>query len=557
MTFNLAKYEYVPALPAAVNAIFLALVTGLLVSAVCFLIPITGWNMDQPVTVPVPVLLEMFENAVTYRSIEEIGFDIAQDVGFRAGGIVLAMLVAGLAGYEIAHSATVPVDRRSHYAGRQLVAGKRAKRAAARELLSKSGGEKHAPNLAPGLPWPRAWQVLNLLVLGSIGSGKTRILLGLLEGLLAQVWQKGKDCGLFIYDATGEILSGLPVDDSEIAVISSSDGSAYGWAMSRDIRSVSDCESVAAQRARTIKDVGLWEKGAATLDAGAMVLCGIEHQSWSAPELYEMSLTDPIQLKGMWEKHYPPAAKLIEIDPESGALSRTSASFLITWRANVLRTLRPLAEAWKNLPPERQFSFGDWLHGRGGQPKIVVLPRNGRHPDISAAWIAMALDAIAGHLGDPALPVSQTRLRTFVIDEAPTLGRLERWPEILNTGRNRGVSTIAVCQDLTQFRQAYGDVAKSILQRFRLKIIGEQTPGPDSIEIAEEWIGSRKIQDWSLARRRDGQIEPPQVEEVPIVPSEHLSDRLGVKNGSIHALLVGLKQIYQLEWPITVWARRR
>jgi hypothetical protein len=159
--------------------------------------------------------------------------------------------------------------------------------------------------------------------------------------------------------------------------------------------------------------------------------------------------------------------------------------------------------------------------------------------------------------GDPALPVSQTRLRTFVIDEAPTLGRLERWPEILNTGRNKGISTIAVCQDLTQFRQTYGDAAKSILQRFRLKIIGEQTPGPDATEIAEEWIGQRKIQDWSLAKKRDGQIEQPAVEEVPIVPSEHLSDRLGVKNGAVHALLVGLKQIYQLEWPITVWSRRR
>jgi len=557
MTFNLEKYEYIPVLPAAANAIFLSLVAGLLVTVLCFFIPITGWHMDQPVTVPVPVLLEMIQNVIRYRSIDELGYDIAGDVGFRAGGIALAMLVAGLAGYEITNSATIPVDRRTHYSGRQLLAGRRAKKAAARELLSKSGGEKHAPNLAPGLLWPRAWQVLNLLVLGAIGSGKTRILLGLLEGLLAQARQKGKDCGLFIYDATGEILSGLPVDDSEIAVISSGDGSGFGWAMSRDIKSVSDCESVAAQRARTIKEAGLWEKGAATLDAGAMVLCGIEHQSWSAPELYEMSLTDPVQLKGLWEKHYPPAAKLIEIDPDSGTLSRTSASFLITWRANVLRTLRPLAEAWKKLPPEKQFAFGGWLHGGVRQPKIVVLPRNGRHPEISAAWIAMALDAIAGHLGDPALPVSQTRLRTFVIDEAPTLGRLERWPEILNTGRNKGISTIAVCQDLTQFRQTYGDAAKSILQRFRLKIIGEQTPGPDATEIAEEWIGQRKIQDWSLARKRDGHIEQPAVEEVPIVPSEHLSDRLGVKNGAVHALLVGLKQIYQLEWPITVWVRRR
>ncbi|RDE07804.1 hypothetical protein DVH29_14845 [Pelagibacterium lacus] len=288
-----------------------------------------------------------------------------------------------------------------------------------------------------------------------------------------------------------------------------------------------------------------------------MVLCHAEYKHWSAPELYDMLLRDPMVLKRAWEERYPPAALLIEIDATTGELSKTTASFLLTWRANVLRTLRPLAEAWADLPPQKQFSFARWLHGKPGQPKIVVLQRDGRHPDISAGWISMAIDAIAGHVGDPALPVSQSRIRSFVLDEAPTLGQLERWPEILDTGRNKGLSTIAVSQDLEQWQTTYQRASKSILQRFRLKIICEQTPGPDAKEIAEEWIGKRKTQDWKLAKTTNGRAEPPPVEDGPIVPHEHLSDRLGVADEKVYALLVGLKRIYMLEWPMTVWTKRR
>ena len=81
---------------------------------------------------------------------------------------------------------------------------------------------------------------------------------------------------------------------------------------------------------------------------------------------------------------------------------------------------------------------------------------------------------------------------------------------------------------------------------------------PDEAEeIAEEWIGTRKTQDWKLAKTVNGRAEQPTLEEGPIVPPEHLADRLGVADNKVHALLVGLKRIYRLEWPMTVWTKRR
>ena len=116
-------------------------------------------------------------------------------------------------------------------------------------------------------------------------------------------------------------------------------------------------------------------------------------------------------------------------------MTRTSLSFFLTFRAGTLRLIRPLAEAWRDLPPERMFSFRDWVHQDNlHQPNIVIVQRSGRHPETSAMWIGMALDTIASHIGDPTFEVSQTRSRTLAIDELPSLGRLRRLPELLDTG---------------------------------------------------------------------------------------------------------------------------
>lgn len=554
---ELAEYESIPTLPASFAAAKLSGLTGVLLALVLLCLPLSGWHNDQPLAVTAPMLINALLNLQSWWRLDWLPYDIAEQMYFRLGAIGVGMILVAPVGFIVQRSLTLPVDTRQHYSGRRFVFGDAAKASANTELLAKASNSRTAaPELAPDVFWPRAWQVLNLLILGAIGSGKTRILLRLLEGLIVQAKDKKQDFGLLIHDATGEILEGLPVENKDIAVIASTGRSRYGWAMSRDIRTIDDCEAAGAQRAQSTSESGMWRVGAETLDAGVMVECLHAHKHWSAPELYAMSLADPLWLKSQWETHYPPAAGLIEVD-HAGEMSKTTISLLITWRINVLRTIRPLAKAWHNLPPPRMFSFADWLHGTGRQPRIVVLPRNGRHPRISAGWIGMAIDAIAGHAGDPALPVSQTRLRILALEEVPTLGLIARWPELLDIGRNKGIANIGIAQDLQQFRSAYKDVSKSILQRFRLKIFCEQTPGPDTKEISDEWIGFRQARDWKLAKTVDGKHQPPDLQKVQIVPEEHLSDRLGVRGGSVRGLLVGLKQIYRLEWPMTVWKKRR
>ncbi|RDE07803.1 type IV secretion system DNA-binding domain-containing protein [Pelagibacterium lacus] len=262
MKYHLESYEHISIWPAAWHALILALSTGAILVGLFICIPMSGWANDQPIMVTAPMILAAIHSFLSVDApYATLDYDIVDQIDFRLMAIGVGMTLAAGFGYAVKHPTIYPSDRRVHYSGRMMFIGKAARTGAAGDILSKVRGKGPMPQLAPGVPWPRAWQVLNLLVTGAIGSGKTRILLGLLEGLIDQAKAKTKDFGLLVYDTTGEILEGLPVDDKEIAVISATRRSEYGWAMSRDIQTVSDCESVATQRARSIKDRGSGKKG--------------------------------------------------------------------------------------------------------------------------------------------------------------------------------------------------------------------------------------------------------------------------------------------------------
>ncbi|MBX9845781.1 MAG: type IV secretion system DNA-binding domain-containing protein [Xanthobacteraceae bacterium] len=335
--------------------------------------------------------------------------------------------------------------------------------------------------------------------------------------------------------------------------------------MGADLVDDSDCEAAADQ---AVDQTGerIWGKTGATLYAGCMISTKGEcDTAWGAPELYRTCLLDPLSLKDLYERYYPEAARLIEID-KNGDISKTSISFLLTFRGSVLRTLRPLAHAWADVPPERQFSFSAWVTGdRPNQPRIVIVQRSGRHPEMSAAWIGMVMDTITNVVGDPQFSNSRTRTRSFILDEAPALGALRRWAELLDTGRNKGAATYAAIQDVAQFRRLYREAADSIFQRFATKIICAQTYGPETKALAENEIGKREVLEkettTTVDRGSSGRSESVSVnkrpKEVLIVRPEHLVLRLGIFNRRVKALLVGLGDVLELEWPITTWRKRR
>jgi hypothetical protein len=451
--YRLATYEYRPATPAAFSALNMATLSCCLAVLILFIFfPPAAWRGDM--TVPVTAL-ELWSNIRANGVAEAFSADdLSREMLPRIIGSILSILASAWFAFRMHRRISPVVDRREHKEGLQLLRGSAAISAGKAALASDISPRDNMVQWIPGVNIPRVREVRNLLILGAIGSGKTRLILWLIDQLISRLRRyPASDNALFIHDTTGEIYNGLPMADGTFAILNPDRSGFFAWAMGRDFIDDGDCESAADQIVGQTGET-FWGKGGATLFAGCMIVCKAQRgTAWGAAELYDACLRDPSVLKNEFGQYYPPAEALIEFDA-SGELSKTTVSLLLTYRASVLRVLRPLAHAWGNVPAERQFSFGDWVsNANPRQPKVVIVQRSGRHPEMSAGWIGMVIDFVAAAVGDAKLPVSQSRIRTFVLDEAPALGPLRRWPELLDTGRNKGVSTIAAIQDVAQFKR--------------------------------------------------------------------------------------------------------
>ncbi len=340
----------------------------------------------------------------------------------------------------------------------------------------------------------------------------------------------------------------------------------WAWAIGRDVLTASDAESVADAMAPKTSD--MWGAGASIFLAAAQVKCQYEHsKSWGIAEFYDNLLEDPITLKPLYEKIYPVAASLIEIDPATGALSKTTVSFLLTFRAAVLRYLRPLAENWRDIPPERQFSFIEWLEGSDpAYPAVVLLQRAGKYPQMSAAWIGAVVDTIAGHVNDASFLNSQDRRVYLALEELATLGKLKNLSTLLDTGRNKGIGVFASVQEPEQLTIHYGnEEAKTILKRFRTKIVCQQVLDADTDDFSMAHIGKRTVIETTETKstttvkgvttttftRNEAN------KEVPSIRGERLAYDLGVLGDRVKAIVAGMEDPVEVEWPLTIWPRRR
>jgi hypothetical protein len=545
--------------------------------------PATGWFQDHPFTVTFDWLftygreqlnrgwsgfsgLPFFDRlaaAADYAWQQSvIAFDLQSALLYRAAATGAVSLSGMIAATLLFRSMTEPTDAAMHISGRRMWRGYPALKMIRQVLKHPIRDFGRGILLAPGVAIDRASEVQHVGIIGTSGAGKSTIM----RWILTQVLARGDKA--LVHDTKGDIVATLPIDS--FLLLAPQDKRSVAWDVANDVKTAQDAREVAA---RFIKDSHdpMWSLAARDILTGIIISLQRAHpRQWSWTQLADQAFLPAGDLQTIVASCYPPAARYIELDPETGSPSKTTFSILVTLWAAIVGIVMPLADAWGRTPPNHRLSLARWISDDAGKlPKIIILQRSPRHPALSEAWIGAAIDCLGRYSAGPDLSDSNDRRIFLFLDEVAQLKKISI-SQLLEVGRSKGIACYLGLQDVQQLISIYGEaVAKTIIGLLGIKIIGRLQAGPSANYVANELVGQRDVA-WTETVRttssgsgnggHSGQSRSTQTHRatVPVVTPDILERRLGVsRSKGVVALLLGLGDVFELRWPLTSWPVRR
>ena len=470
--------------------------------------------------------------------------------------IVAATIAAAWTTFDKVAQNTPKSDRLMHVRGRRLYQDAAARKSLRRHLAGMGHLDKTDLWLSPHVQLPPVAESYNILAIGTQGAGKTGMLRAWIEQLI------GRGDRVVIHDVKGDMTAGLPA--GRYILVAPHDVRSAAWDIARDIGDRAAALEFATLSIKAAKGDSMWADGARALWADAIVALVREHgRGWTLRHLYELLTSPPEAFREALDNSGAASAELITFD-DSGGVQRTSMSLLITLWVAALTTLKPLVDAWDDVPATRRFSLTQWLQEASRLPATVVIQKSAAYPELSALVGALLVERLAGLLLSPGRARNHSRKVALVLDELAEFGRLRRLPNLLSVGREVGVVTIAAIQDLGQLVEIYGEtVAKTLEARFGIKVIGRLTAGDTAERISKVLIGDRLVEYFEPVPSgiRKGEPAEKRRETHPVFPPERMETELGVRpvrdRSTIRCLILGFGDPALIDMPFTAWIDRR
>ncbi|MCA3581739.1 MAG: type IV secretion system DNA-binding domain-containing protein [Burkholderia sp.] len=407
--------------------------------------------------------------------------------------------------------------------------------------------------LAPHIQLTPVAEAANILVIGDQGSGKSAVIRGWAEQVLARGERS------IIHDAKGDVLACAPID--KILLVAPHDARGWSWDIGRDVTNAQGAREVAEKLVPSGSELeSMWSNGARAILSGAIEALQRERKTdWRWADLFQFVFKSPKELRASLEAARAPSAHLIEID-DDGAANRTTLSLILTLWVAALTTIRPLAQA-EAANKERRFSVYDWLSEPSELPRTIILQHNAEYPLLSTAISGLLVDIVCGKLLSPSAPKRDRPWLHLILDELPVLGRLEQFPKLLNVGREKGAAAIVATQDWDQILKLYQQHDAATLEaRFKIKVVCRLGISETRERVVGKYAGRRAIETWVVARK--GKPEKVRHErEIDVIEPNYLDDELGVRTVDgflvVRALVFGLGNPVIVEMPFTQWCSRR
>lgn len=354
------------------------------------------------------------------------------------------------------------------------------------------------------------------LIAGSVGSGKTQILLALLK----QVF-KHKRTKLFLYDVKGDFSAKFP----QASIVSPFDKRSRVWWVARDVRTSTQAAAFADSLIPEDSGSGkFWTQAAQQILLGVVrSLQNEKPEQWTWTDLAQRVSMRAQEMAPILDKNYRKAYGLI-----SNTEGQTAFNVIATLNGYT-RVIDDLARAWPNYDVfdkkgnRRVFSITDWAMDDYQGPRHIIV-QSGADRGLASAYIAAMINVAVPAIVSPQLPDNEGgRFLGFVFDEMSSIGKIDYAP-LIDKGRSKGVVVLAGYQDISQLRSIYGaDQVKALQSMVGTQIICQVAMGETRDELSK-MIGNNNVarMDYAPDARlnNDGK---------PVVYPSQLTDMLGFR----------------------------
>tara|TARA_R110001599_G_scaffold158086_1_gene344603 strand:+ start:3654 stop:5432 length:1779 start_codon:yes stop_codon:yes gene_type:complete len=437
------------------------------------------------------------------------------------------------------HKAPKVVRGRSYYRGGEA---RRKLEKASRKDCKTSGSAMEFPK---GIPF--AWDRENrhMMIWGGVGSGKTQIMLNLMDRIIA------RGDKMLVLDTKGDMTASL---GAPFTLIAPQDARSHVWNVAADCTTKQDARELAAKLIPEGHD-RIWSDAARTvLTACLCKLLGTQPGKWTWEDLRASVTSDLATLRETATDYYPQALHILSEDG-----GRTTQSVLTTLQSH-MQAVSALADAW-GVSDGKTFSVTDWIASPGYEPPLV-LQYDGKYPDLSNAWISSMVATLSGIVSSPTFTEDSGRRIWLFLDEFPQLDELKHFSTLLDTGRSKGLCVVIGMQDFAQLRDTYGNhKADAWLGMIGTHVMTRMSLGRSADEACR-LMGLQEIEIVQRTEnRQNGTVtysNTVRTETRPVVTGADLAGNLGPYKKGIRAIILGPgKDVYEIDFPFVTLAQKR
>lgn len=426
--------------------------------------------------------------------------------------------VALLAGASLGYAGIIPRSNQWVVSGPVLLEGKAANKEAQRRTpsLKERLTDPFGLWIHPDLWLCKKVLSRHILLHGSVGSGKTQILLAMLQPIIAN-----KRAKLFLYDVKGDFSSKFP----QCSICSPFDSRSRIWWVARDVRTSTQASAFADSLIPEDSGSGkFWTQAARQILLGVVrSLQNEKPEAWTWTDLAQRVSMRAQEMAPILDKSYRKAYGLI-----SNTEGQTAFNVIATLNGYT-KVIDDLARAWPDYERRdkkgnrRLFSITDWASDDyNGPTKIIV--QSGPDAGLASAYIAAMINVAVPAIVSPQLPDNEGgRFLGFFFDEMSSIGKIDFAP-LVDKGRSKGVVVAAGVQDLAQLREIYGDNQVKALSGMVGTHIVCQVQMGDTREELSKLLGTQKVA--RMDHSEDARLNN---EGQPVVYPNQLTDMLGFR----------------------------